>query len=160
MIPHISSLCVCVAGRQMAAQCDVWKDAWRCWQRAAGPLPASITPLLSIFPSLHLICLLKFLSAQLFKKKKNSPYFTSFSPSALPSFVFLPIRLSSSYFPLLLSFFCNTTCLFISSAALSSIFSPPLPWLVCFCLPFVCPCRPSRKSLAVSCLHWSVSLGS
>lgn len=40
------------AGRQMAAQCDVWKDAWRCWQRAAGPLPASITPPLSIFPSL------------------------------------------------------------------------------------------------------------
>ena len=39
-------LCVWVWGRdgQMAAQFAVWKDAWRCWQRAAGPLPASIIP--------------------------------------------------------------------------------------------------------------------
>ena len=115
--------------------------------------------------SLCLICLLEFLSAQLLKKKKkkkrSSPYFTSLSLSALLSFVFLPIRLPSSYFPLLLSFFfCNTTCLFVSSAALPSVFFSPLPWLICFCLPFVCPCCPSRKSLAVSCLHWSVSLGS
>lgn len=73
MISHISSPCLCVAGRQMAAQCDVWKDAWRCWQRAAGPLPASITPPLH-FPlsSLHLICFLEFLPAQLFKKKSTT----------------------------------------------------------------------------------------
>lgn len=73
----------------MAAQYDVWKDAWRCWQRAAGPLPASITPPLSIFSQsfLRLICLLQFLLDQLLKR---NPYFTSFSLSALLSLLYFP----------------------------------------------------------------------
>lgn len=75
-----------------------------CWSPACIHHSTSLHFPLS---SLCLICLLEFLSAQLFKKKinKSSPYFTSLSPSALLSFVFLPIRLPSSYFPLLLSFF-------------------------------------------------------
>lgn len=113
-------LCVCVyvVGRQMAAQYDVWKDAWRCWQRAAGPLPASITPPLSIFPlsSLHIICTLQFLSDQLFK---NPPYFTSFSLSALPSFV-----LFLFYFAAKLFFFCVPP-VFLYPQLLSCIFFLP-----------------------------------
>lgn len=132
-----------------------------CWSPACIHHSTSLHFPLS---SLCLICLLEFLSAQLFKKKinKSSPYFTSLSPSALLSFVFLPIRLPSSYFPLLLSFFFldyHLSFCILSCSPLRFFFFP-LPWLVCFCLPFVCPCCPSRKSLAVSCLHWSVSLGS
>lgn len=99
MISHISSpcvrarVCVCVSGRQMAAQCDVWKDAWRCWQRAAGPLPTSITPPLSPFsPLFCLICLLEFLPPQLFKKKKTHHISLKFPSVLFPSFVFLLIR--------------------------------------------------------------------
>lgn len=58
----------------MAAQFGVWKDAWRCWQRAAGSLPASITRLLSPFSPL-------FSSSNLSSRvpiclKKKTPYFT------------------------------------------------------------------------------------
>lgn len=125
-----------------------------CWSPACIHHSTSLHFPLS---SLRLICLLEFLTAQVFKKPtifhrtfpKRSPIL------CFPSYQTLFIIFS--FAPKL--FFCNTTCLFISSAA-PLFFSPPLPWLVCFCLPFICPCCPSRKSLAVSCLHWSVSLGS
>ncbi len=126
-----------------------------CWSPACIHHSTSLHFPLS---SLRLICLLEFLTAQVFKKPtifhrtfpKRSPIL------CFPSYQTLFIIFS---FAPKLFFFCNTTCLFISSAA-PLFFFPPLPWLVCFCLPFICPCCPSRKSLAVSCLHWSVSLGS
>lgn len=90
---------VCVCGRE-ADGSTVWclegcmeMLAESCWS------PACIhhsTSLHFAFSSLRLICLLELLSAL-----KNSPYFTSLSPSTLSSFVSLLITLSSSYFSLL-----------------------------------------------------------
>lgn len=98
-----------------------------CWSPACIHHSTSLhsPPSLS---SLHLICLLEFLSAQLFKKKRKKIHHISlhFPPTALsPSFVFASYQtlLIFSFAPKL--FFCNATCLFISSAVLSSMFFPP-----------------------------------
>lgn len=96
-----------------------------CWSPACIHHSTSLHFPLS---SLRLICLLEFLSPQLFKKP--TIFHLIFPQHSPPSFVFLPITLSSSYFALFLScFFQPTTCLFISSAALSIFFPSPLAHL-------------------------------
>lgn len=114
MILCIPSVCACLRACtwQMAAQFDVWMDARRCWQNAAGLLPASITPPLSVLvapPSFCSVVLLPHFSP--YCGEHSLPILCSLSSS--PQFVFL--LFSPPIIPSL-----RTTCLFISSAALAA----------------------------------------
>lgn len=150
MISHMSSLCVCVCVEGgLVCVCSVPVYFCVCvwlggrWRRSVMHGDVGNKLLVScLHPSLHL----------------------SVSHSSV---FWIPEKALHLHLILLLHFVSPShLTVHRDSLCSSSLCTPPvfvrlqrLAWLICFCLPFICPCCPSCEVLAAaSHPHWSASL--